>query len=75
MKKKKGKITNLERKKHSCHTHTAKWHDLEAEVKWMTHYTRNKIFVSTKITIFERRRRMVTESVTDSSCFQAFTVF
>jgi len=52
-------------KKHSCHKHTAKWHDLEAEVKWKTHYTQNKISVSTKTTIFERRRRMVTESITD----------
>jgi hypothetical protein len=32
----------------------------------MTDYTQNKISVSTKITIFERRR-MVTESITDSA--------
>jgi len=32
-----------------------------------TYYTQNKISVSTKITIFERRRRMVTESITDSA--------
>jgi hypothetical protein len=56
----KRKITNLER----INT-TAKWHDLEAEVKWTTDHTQNKISVSTKITIFERR--MVTKSITDSA--------
>ena len=63
----KRKNYKLREKKHSYHTYTAKWHDLEAEVKWMTNYTQNKISVSTKITIFERRRRMVTESITDSA--------
>jgi hypothetical protein len=33
----------------------------------MTDYTQNKVSVSTKITIFERRRRMVTENMADSA--------
>jgi hypothetical protein len=64
----KQKITNLEREQTLFfHTHTAKQHDLEVEVKWMTNHTQNKISVSTKITIFERRRRIVTESIYGSA--------
>jgi len=57
MEKAGGKVKRLEKNYHSFHTHTAKWSDLQTEVKnWITDHRHNRISVSTKITIFKARR-------------------
>jgi hypothetical protein len=59
-------LLKLEKNKHLCRTHAAKWPKLESEVKkWITAHRNNGISVSTKIIICEARRWAVAHNIND----------
>jgi hypothetical protein len=59
-------LQELEKNKHSFHTHSVKWPDLEEEVRnWITGHRNKRISMSTKIIIFEVRSWGLLHSITD----------
>ena len=60
MEKAGGQLQKLEKQKHSSHIHVRKWSDQDTQVKnLITDNIKDRISVTTKIIIFEARRRVV----------------